>query len=268
MGVGEADPSALAFRKVSKSFPEPGQGTRLVLGEIDLDISSGEIVAVVGPSGSGKTTLLRLGAGLERPTSGSVFEAGKEVDGPGRSRGVVFQDYNVFPWLDVRENIGFALLDEVEGEERRRITDHWLGLTGLTQFDAHYPKNLSGGMRQRLAVARALAAEPRVLLADEPFGALDDPTRRSMRRIVQEAVAELGCGVFLITHDIREALLLGNRVVLLSPCPADIIGCWEVPERHSGDERATESKSWFADLHQEIVSRFPLALEGLEGPSA
>lgn len=194
-----------------------------VLDGISLDISKNEFISVIGPSGAGKTTLLYVLAGFIPPYTGAVHVDGREIHGPGRDRGVVFQQYAVFPWLSVRKNIEFGLrikAGRTSAHERRRISDHYLNMMGLEEFADAYPKTLSGGMRQRVAIARAYAANPQILLMDEPFGALDAQTRNFMQdRLIELMQAERQTIMF-VTHSVEEAIYLSDRVAVLSPRPS------------------------------------------------
>lgn len=195
----------------------------VALEDFDLSIDTNEFVTVVGPSGCGKSTAMNIAAGLLHPTSGSVRVDGEEVAGPGPERGVIFQQYALFPWLTVRKNIEFGLeLQRVPKQKRRSISDHMIELTGLTGFANALPKNLSGGMKQRCAIARAYAVNPSILLMDEPFGALDALTRVRMQEQLLETWAQEKRTVMFITHDVDEAVYLANRVVVMATHPGRI----------------------------------------------
>ena len=214
--------SAIELRDVTKSY---GAGTRLVqaLGPVDFSIRTGSFVSVVGPSGCGKSTLLRLVAGLEQPTSGLLTRSGGRLDGPSREVGIVFQDHVLFPWATVLENV--MLPAKVLGLPRAPSMDRalWLlQLTGLADFANHRPHMLSGGMKQRAAFCRALLADPQILLLDEPFGALDALTREELSLELSRLWQSLGRTALLITHDIEEAILLGDRIVVMSSRPGRI----------------------------------------------
>jgi NitT/TauT family transport system ATP-binding protein len=219
--VGVTAPGELlCVDSVTKTYSGHRLQTLLALDGVSFAIGHGEFVSIVGPSGCGKSTLLRLAAGLDFPSSGRVLFENRPVEKPGKQRALVFQAYSAFPWLTVRENIAFGLHNPAESAEK---VDKWLAVTGLTEFADAYPKGLSGGMRQRLAIARAMIVEPSLLLLDEPFGALDDRTRDSMRTLLISTAGETGCSVILVTHDIREAILLADRVILLTARPGKII---------------------------------------------
>ena len=190
---------------------------------VSLDVADNEFVTVVGPSGCGKSTMLNMAAGLLKPTSGQVHVDGKVVTGPGPERGVIFQQYALFPWLTVRGNVGFGLeIAGVPAQERRRTVDRMLDLVGLSDFSEALPKNLSGGMKQRCAIARAYAVDPQVLLMDEPFGALDALTRVRMQDQLLQTWMKEKRTVFFITHDVDEAVYLANRVVVMAARPGRI----------------------------------------------
>jgi NitT/TauT family transport system ATP-binding protein len=193
------------------------------LDRISLDVEEKEFSVIVGPSGCGKSSLLRLVAGLIRPTSGAIQLDGRPVTRPGKDRGMVFQSYTLFPWLTVRENVEFGLkVGHVPAEERVRIARKFLAEVGLEAFEQAYPKQLSGGMMQRVALARALANNPEILLMDEPFGALDSQTRSLMQELLLGIWEQSHKTVLFITHDIDEAILLGDRVYVMTARPGRI----------------------------------------------
>ena len=195
-----------------------------VLDDVSFTIAEGEFVSLLGPSGCGKTTVLNLAAGLDRPTSGNIFVDGKRVTGPGLDRGVVFQEFALFPWLTVEDNIAFGLRSlGVPAAERNRRVTQYLELVGLAGFRDYYPNRLSGGMRQRVGLGRAFAIEPAVLLMDEPFGALDSQTREAMQTALGEMWLRQRKTVLFVTHDIREAVYLSDRVLVIGGRPAHIV---------------------------------------------
>lgn len=219
----EAGRPAVSIRDASKLYASSGGELNWAMTGVDLDIGAGEFVCAIGPSGCGKTTLLNTIAGFIKPTTGSVVAGGQPVTGPGADRGVVFQEYALFPWLTARRNIEFGLkMQGLDGPARCARAYELLALTGLSHAAGRYPFELSGGMRQRIAVARALATRPRVLLMDEPFAAIDALTRASLQRELLRIWQELRLSVFFITHNIEEAVFLAQRVVVMSAHPGRI----------------------------------------------
>ncbi|MBC8121061.1 MAG: ABC transporter ATP-binding protein [Gemmatimonadaceae bacterium] len=234
---------------LSKSFPS-ATGQTLVLDRINLHVQHNEFVCMVGASGCGKSTLLSIIAGLESPTSGEVLLDGRRVEGPGADRGMVFQGYTLYPWLTVECNVEFGLkLKGMAVAERRERTQYYLEVVGLTKYAKALPKQLSGGMKQRVAIARALANEPQVLLMDEPFGALDAQTKGLMQEFMREIWSRTRTTVLLITHDVEEAVFLGQRIYLLSSCPGRVACEWTI---HLPDERT------YALKHTERFQRLKL----------
>jgi NitT/TauT family transport system ATP-binding protein len=196
------------------------KGETTALEKTSFRIEDGEFVTILGPSGCGKSTVLRIVAGLEEATSGKVLLDGKEISGPGSDRGMVFQSYTLYPWLTVKENITFGLkLKGVPQKERDDKARHYLQLIGLEGFENHYPIQLSGGMKQRVAIARALANDPKILLMDEPFGALDAQTRNIMQEVLLKAWEESKKTILFITHDIDEAIFLADSVYVMTARP-------------------------------------------------
>ena len=228
--------NAISCRAVYKVF---GSGARSVtaLENICLDIAAGEFVTLVGASGCGKSTLLRTVAGLETHSSGEIHAGGSLVRGPGADRAMVFQNYSLYPWLSVMANIKFSRQLAVHTRDRTTSdvevasgrADTLLQLMGLDRVADAYPSQLSGGMQQRVAIARALMARPRILLMDEPFGALDAQTREVMHDLILHVCALEGCTVLFVTHDVEEAIYLGQRVVLMAPRPGRIDSTYTVP---------------------------------------
>lgn len=201
------------------------------LAYVSMQVPAGQIVCVVGPSGCGKSTLLDIIAGLTKPDSGRVLADGQEVAGPGRERLVVFQEPSLFPWLDVFGNVmfGLRLCPELGRDERKDIAHHYLTLVGLEKFERAHVHELSGGMKQRVALARALAPDPQVLLMDEPFGALDAMTREHLYDDVQKIWADSQKTVVFVTHNMREATCLGDRILLMSSAPGTIVRSFDIP---------------------------------------
>ncbi|APG88304.1 taurine ABC transporter ATP-binding protein (plasmid) [Sinorhizobium americanum CCGM7] len=228
--------SQLSFNDVSLTYPardRNGAG-QLVLDRISLSLSTGEFVAVIGRSGSGKTSLLNLAAGFQEPSEGTVALDGAPIDGPGTERAVVFQDDALYPWLVARDNVAFPLKLRGVGErDRRARAEELLELVGLPTAGNRRISELSGGMRQRVGIARALAAEPRFLLLDEPLGALDSLTRSRMQTFLLNVWTKSGSGALLITHSIDEALLLATRIVVLSPNPGRLAA--DIPSSFAAD---------------------------------
>ena len=216
-------PAAIDVQSVTKRFAGPA-GDVVSLQDAQLSVAAGEFVCLIGASGCGKSTLLRIIAGFETATGGRVVVRGKPVEGPGPERGMVFQDYGLFPWLSVRRNIGFG--PESRGKGRREvaeITGRFLDMIGLAAFADAYPHQLSGGMKQRVAIARVLANDARVVLMDEPFGALDAMTRERLQDELLGLWASTGLTVVFVTHAIEEAIFLADRVVVMSPGPGRIV---------------------------------------------
>src|SRR5215470_7249211 len=214
----------LELEHVFKDFPlRIRQGSVQVLQDINLRIDAGELVVLLGPSGCGKSTLLNLVAGFIQPSRGRVTHDGQAVRGPDRRRTVVFQEYALFPWMTVQRNVEFGLKAQgVSVEERVRIARKYLALVKLTGFEDRYPYEISGGMKQRAAIARALAPKPDILLMDEPFGALDAQTRVLLQEELARIVADMHCTVLFVTHSIEEAVFLADRVVVMSAHPGRI----------------------------------------------
>ena len=246
-------PVRVSFRDVSVEFPT-AQGPMRVLDGVSLDIRQGEFVSVIGPSGCGKTTLMNILGGFVQPTSGQVLLDGKPVRGPGPDRGVIFQEYGVFPWLTVRQNIAFGLKlagNRVPKAEHEAIVARYMGLMGLRDFADHFPKHLSGGMRQRLAIARAYAVRPQFLLMDEPFGALDAQTRSAMQDLLLEVLQTEDKTVMLITHSVEEAIYLSSRIVVVTARPARIRTVIDVPFGYPRAENVHEDPR-FGELRAQI----------------
>lgn len=224
-----ARPLVLQARGLTRRFAT-AQGTMTALADIDLEVRQREFVSVIGPSGCGKSTLVRIVAGLDHPSSGEVLLDAKSVEGPGADRGMVFQGYTLFPWLTVQQNVMFGMkMKGLRGTRAESKAMEWLDLVGLSRFAEHYPRELSGGMQQRVAIARALANEPRILLMDEPFGALDAQTRCSMQHHLLEVWKTVDVTVLFITHDLDEAIYLSDRIVVLGAHPGRVLEVIDVP---------------------------------------
>jgi NitT/TauT family transport system ATP-binding protein len=217
---------------------------------VSLNIEEGEFVCVLGPSGCGKSTLLNLVAGFMSPTSGTLSLDGAEITAPGKERGVVFQEHALFPWMTIGDNILFGLrMKGVDKAAQRQTLEKYLNMVGLTNFKNAFPKQLSGGMKQRTAIARALANEPRIHLMDEPFAALDEQTRKKLQNELVNIWASTGITILFITHSIEEALILADKVVVMTPRPGRIHKIFAL----SGTARPrNESSGYLAELKQEI----------------
>ena len=212
----------LTIRGVERRFDGAGGGT-LALQSTDLHVAENDFVTILGPSGCGKSTLLRIVAGLDQPTAGEVQLDGQRIAGSGADRGMVFQSYTLFPWLNVLDNVCFGLRERgVPRPQQLEIAHGFIAKVGLTGFEQHYPKQLSGGMQQRTAIARALANGPRILLMDEPFGALDHQTRELMQELLLEIWEAERNTVLFVTHDIDEAVFMASRTVVMSARPGRI----------------------------------------------
>lgn len=238
----------LEVKNLNKTFYSDW-GKVEALKQINFTCSKGEFITIVGSSGCGKTTLLRIIAGLEEPSTGEVIFEGKRVRGPGHERAVVFQEPRLFPWLNVEQNISIGILDKKDRSIVKQIVDETLHLVGLTAFRKAYPYELSGGMAQRVAIARAFAFEPKVLLMDEPFSALDAQSRSRLQMEMLELWKEIGKTVLLVTHDIDEAIILGQKILIMSPSPGTIRKIVEIPMTYPRNKDSAE----FSDLKKLIL---------------
>ena len=242
---------------ISQSFRSTNNGDLLALANINLQVRTGEFLCIVGPSGCGKSTLLHLIAGLAKPTSGAVLMDGRSANGPGTDRILIFQELGLFPWLTVLDNVEFGLrMAGTPKQERTARAREYLRLVHLSQFEASYIHQLSGGMRQRVALARALAAEPDVLLMDEPFAALDAQTRDLLHDQLERIWSETGRTIIFVTHNVREAVRLGDRVVLLTFRPGRVKNEFVVnlprPRHLEDPEVATAARTILDELRDEI----------------
>ncbi len=212
----------LEISKLYKQFPTK-QGPLLALKDINMHVETGELVCAVGASGSGKSTLLRLIAGLDTPTGGEITVDFEPVTGPGADRGMVFQKYTLYPWMTVQRNVEFGLkLQGMSKKQRRERASYYLDVVGLANFAQSLPKELSGGMKQRVAIARALACHPKILLMDEPFGALDVQTKEAMQLFLLDLWQRTRCTILMITHDVEEAVFLSQRIYVMTARPGTI----------------------------------------------
>ncbi|MDP8963885.1 MAG: nitrate ABC transporter ATP-binding protein [Cyanobacteriota bacterium] len=240
----------LEVENLVKSYPTPEGGELVVLDKINLTIHEDEYISVIGHSGCGKSTLLKMVAGLEKPTSGSIQLDGKEIRKPGAERMMVFQHYSLLPWLTVQENVRLAVdevLKKASPIEKKQIVSEHLAMVNLTAAANKYPDEISGGMKQRVGIARALAIRPKMLLMDEPFGALDALTRGKLQRQVLDIWENNPQAVMMVTHDVDEALYMSDRIVMMTNGPNAKIGeILEVPFEHPRDRQALrESKEYF-----------------------
>jgi sulfonate transport system ATP-binding protein len=231
---------ALVLHDVRKTYPS-AQGSTLALDRVSLTVAAGEFVSIIGHSGCGKSTLLRLVAGLDKDFTGRIAFEGQPIAGPSLQRGIVFQEHRLFPWLSVRQNVGLAIEEAPlsKAEKAERVQSR-IDLVGLQGFEAAYPFQLSGGMAQRVAIARALTASPRLLLLDEPFGALDAFNRLNMQTELRRVWLEQRLPMVLVTHDVEEAIFLSDRVVVMSPRPGRIQRIVPVPRDLPRDRTSPE----------------------------
>jgi NitT/TauT family transport system ATP-binding protein len=256
--------SKLVVEDLSRVFPGMHGGAAVTaLQPTSLTVSDNDFVTILGPSGCGKSTLLRMIAGLDRPTSGTITLDGRKIIGPGPDRGMVFQSYTLFPWLTIAQNIAFGLTEKgMNTADAREIVAAYIDRVGLKGFENHYPKQLSGGMQQRTAIARALANDPAVLLLDEPFGALDNQTRALMQELLLGIWEREKKTVLFVTHDIEEAIFIASRCVVMSARPgrikADISIDLPYP-RHYTLKTSSEFSSLKARLTEEIRAEAVLA---------
>lgn len=245
----------LLMSKIEKCFVSDEGDVTSVIDDVSMEIESGEFVVFLGPSGCGKTTLMRIVGGLETCDSGEVVLAGEKVQGPDRKKGMVFQAYTSFPWLTVFENVKFGTRyrDDVEKKEKEEIALYYLKLVGLEEFSNYFVNRISGGMRQRVAIARTLAANPEVLLMDEPFGALDAQTREFLQSQLLDINRREKKTTIFVTHDVDEAIVLADRIIIFSARPASIIESIAVSELLSGDRNiAVKETQPFFELRNKI----------------
>ena len=222
-------PILLKVDSLKKKFQDR-EGEIVALGNISFSVHQREFICVIGPSGCGKSTLIRIIAGLEKQTSGSILLDSKPIDSPSSDRGMVFQNYTLFPWLTIKKNIMFGLImSKTDREEANTKAMDWLELVGLSEFSDLYPHQLSGGMKQRVAIARALATQPRILLMDEPFGALDAQTRAQMQSYLLQIWENIDITIIFITHDLEEAIYLADRIFVLGSSSNQLQEIVEIP---------------------------------------
>ncbi|MGC5616067.1 ABC transporter ATP-binding protein [Georgenia sp. Z1491] len=247
--------SLLSVSHLAQSYVDPYSGdVTQAIGDVSLEIAEGEFVALLGPSGCGKTTVLNIVAGFIEPTSGDVLVSGSTVAGPGPDRGVVFQDFALFPWLTVEANIAFGLKMQGVGKaERRRRAVEMLDLVGLGGFGAKYPHELSGGMRQRAGVARVLVTDPTMMLMDEPFASIDAQTRRVLQQEVLRIWSSEKPTVLFVTHDVEEAIFMSDRVIVLSGRPSTVAADITVPLERPRSWRDVQADPRFLELRDELL---------------
>ncbi|MEL6464762.1 MAG: ABC transporter ATP-binding protein [Pseudomonadota bacterium] len=249
--------SGLSIQSISMRFDLPNGGHVQALQDVSLDLKAGELLSVLGPSGCGKTTLLNIVAGFLAPTDGKMILNGHEINGPDAERGMVFQQGALFEWMSVRENVGFGpSMKGMPKAGKAEIVDHLLDVVGLQDFKEKAVYELSGGMQQRVALARCLANDPDVILMDEPLGALDALTREKMQSLVLKLWKETGKTIILITHSVEEALLLGERLLVMAPRPGRIHKEYRLPFAEMGvgqDLREVKKHPEFGERREEIL---------------
>lgn len=260
----ETKKSKIAVKDLARIFFSPAGEKIEALKDVNLEVEDafspsgrdvGEFRVLLGPSGCGKSTLLRMIAGLDKPTGGQVLVNGQPVVGPGKDRGMVFQKYTSFPWLTVRENVEYGMkINGVPSAQRKETSDRLLEQVGLSSFADVYPDTLSGGMQQRVAIARTLAVRPSVILMDEPFGALDAQTRSDMQQLLLKIWDETACTILFVTHDVEEAVYLADRIFIMSSHPGTIVEDVQVPFDRP---RALElkEKTEFHELQHYVLGR-------------
>jgi len=260
--------SSITIRNLTKVFSGERKNL-LALSQVNLDIPSGQITVLIGPSGCGKSTLLNMIGGFERPTEGTIFMDGKQIEKPAPDRGFVFQDYALFPWRTVLGNVMFGLVNtgwkKKEAEEQAR---RFINLVNLNGFEDAYPHTLSGGMKQRVAIARALAYDPKVLLMDEPFGALDAQTRKFMQQELERILMQTCKTVVFVTHSVIEAVYLADRIVVFTARPGTVKGVVEVDlprARKYTDDAYLDTRGQVLSLLEEEVEK-EIQQDGLEPP--
>ncbi|SHG02624.1 ABC transporter ATP-binding protein [Bradyrhizobium erythrophlei] len=252
--MAEATIPILEMKNVGKTYSQNGRAIEALRGA-NLRVKKGEFICLIGASGCGKSTLLRMAAGFEAPTQGDTLMWGVPISGPGPSRGMVFQDYGLFSWLNVRDNIGFGPKSRgCTKAEIRETVNHFVDLVGLQNFADVYPHQLSGGMKQRVAIARVLANDAEIVLMDEPFGALDAMTRERLQDELVEIWSRTGLTVLFVTHAIEEAIFLADRVVVMSPGPGRIDREYTIDLPRPRDIASSEFNEWRRLLSSQLHS--------------
>lgn len=257
----------LMVEEVSMSYPLARGGSLEALHEVTFSAKEGEFVSLIGPSGCGKTTMIKLLAGLLEPTSGRILEDGREIRGVAGDRGVVFQYYHLYPWLSVEENIAFGLtVRQAPAEPRKKITAHYLAVMGLNEFARAYPRELSGGMQQRVALARTLATNPKILLMDEPFTSLDVQTKRFMQDLLLQLWSHERRTVIFVTHDVEEAVFMSDVVYIMSSRPGTLRERVPIPLSRPRDLTTEFSQEFIAikKYVQEVITKESLGLVNLD----
>lgn len=248
----------LVIENVTKAYPKPNGGETVVLDDINLTIGENEYISIIGHSGCGKSTLLKIVGGLEKATSGSIWLDGREVRKPGAERMMVFQHYSLLPWLTVRENIRLAVdevLDHLTPADKKRVVNEHIAMVNLNAAAEKYPDELSGGMKQRVGIARALAIRPKMLLMDEPFGALDALTRGRLQRQVLDIWENQRQAVMMVTHDVDEALYMSDRIIMMTNGPHAKIGeILEVPFDHPRNLKELRELPTYYDLRNHALN--------------
>jgi ABC-type nitrate/sulfonate/bicarbonate transport system ATPase subunit len=255
--AGARGVAKLSVRGVGKSFTLGGGGTIEAVRDVSFDVLEGEICALLGPSGCGKSTVLRMVAGLEDPSTGAMFLDGKQIHGPDKSRGMVFQRYTSFDWMTVQKNVEYGMkINGVSKAVRGAQADHFIQMIQLSKFKNAYPCQLSGGMQQRVAIARTLANGPSILLMDEPFGALDAETKWQMQELMISIVETSKVTVLIVTHDIEEAIFLADRIIFMSRHPGTVrenmVTEFKGGRRFSSHEEMIEAKG-FHEIEKKIM---------------
>jgi NitT/TauT family transport system ATP-binding protein len=239
----------LTVKDLVKTFPKD-EGEMIAVSGFELDVHNGEFICLLGPSGCGKTTILRMIAGLQMATSGTITLNGKAVTGPGSDRGMVFQEFGLFPWRTVKKNVEFGLeIQRKDEKERDAISKRYIDLVGLTGFENSHPNQLSGGMKQRVGIARALASNPAILLMDEPFGALDAQTRNQMQKELLRIWQETKKTIIFVTHSVDEAVFLADRIIVVSVRPGRVKNVYKIDLPRPRDRGSSK----FIELRKTIL---------------